>query len=178
MLLDIIFVVIVIIAMIKGYQRGLIVGVFSLVAIIIGLAAAMKLSTVVAGYIGKTVRISEQWLPLIAFAVIFLIVVLLVRAAAAIIERSVQFVMLGWVNRLGGVVFYIALYVTVFSVILFYAEQMKLIQPATISHSLTYSFVQPWGPKAINGFGAIIPIFKNMFSDLQEFFANLSHKMS
>ncbi|MFI5132984.1 MAG: CvpA family protein [Chitinophagales bacterium] len=178
MILDIIFVVILIIAMIKGYQRGLIVGVFSLAALIIGLAAAIKLSTVVAGYIGKSVKVSEQWLPLVAFAVIFLIVVLLVRAVAAIIEKSVQAVMLGWVNRLGGIIFYTALYIIIFSVILFYAEQMKLVLPATTRQSLTYSFVQPWGPRAINGFGTIIPVFKNMFTDLEDFFANLSHKMS
>ena len=178
MILDIIFIIIVILAMFRGYQRGLIVGVFSFVALIIGLAAAMKLSTVVAGYIGKAVKVSEQWLPLIAFAVIFLIVVLLVRAVAAIMERTVQFAMLGWVNRLGGVIFYVALYITVFSVLLFYAEQMKIIQSATIEKSLTYSFVQPWGPKAINSFAAVIPVFKNMFSDLQDFFGSLPHKMS
>ncbi len=178
MLLDIIFAVVVIIAMIKGYQRGLIVGVFSFVALIVGLAAAIKLSTVVAGYIGRTVKVSQQWLPLLSFAVIFLIVVLLVHLAARLIEKSVQIAMLGWLNRLGGMVFYIALYVTIFSVILFYTEQMKLIQPSTIHQSLTYPFVKPWGPKAINSFASVVPVFKNMFSDLESFFGNLSHKMS
>lgn len=178
MILDIIFVILLVVAMVKGYQRGLIVGVFSFVAIIVGLAAAIKLSSVVANYIGKTVKISEQWLPLIAFAVIFLVVVLLVRAAAAMIEKSVQLVMLGWLNRLGGMVFYIALYVTIFSVVLFYAEHMRLIQPVTIHKSLTYPFVQPWGPKAINSFATIIPFFKNMFKDLESFFGNLSQGMS
>ena len=57
MLLDIILLVLLILAVIKGYQRGLIVGVFSLIAIIVGLAAASKLSTVVAEYIGKAVKI-------------------------------------------------------------------------------------------------------------------------
>ncbi len=53
MFLDLVLVVILILAVIKGYQRGLIVGIFSFIAIIIGLAAAIKLSTVVADYIGK-----------------------------------------------------------------------------------------------------------------------------
>ncbi|MFZ1856027.1 MAG: CvpA family protein, partial [Chitinophagaceae bacterium] len=51
MLIDLIFAVILVLAILKGYQRGLVIGLFSLVAVIIGLAAAMKLSTVVAGYI-------------------------------------------------------------------------------------------------------------------------------
>lgn len=178
MILDIILVIVIIVAMIRGYQKGLIVGVFSFIALVIGLAAAIKLSTVVAGYIGRSVKISQQWLPLIAFALIFLVVVLLVRAAAAFIEKSVQFVMLGWLNRLGGIIFYVAIYVTIFSVVLFYAEQMKIIQPATTIKSITYSYIQPVGPEAINSFGAVVPVFKNMFSDLKHFFSNMSHNMS
>lgn len=177
MVLDIIVVVILILAIIKGYRRGLIVGIFSFIALFIGLAAAIKLSTVVAAYIGKSVKVSDQWLPLIAFAVVFIIVVLLVRLVAKIIERGVRFAMLGWVNRLGGIIFYVALYLTVLSVLLFYAEQIRLIQPATTEKSLTYHYIQPLGPKAINGLGSILPFFKNMFQELQEFFGNLSHKM-
>ncbi|MCC7400980.1 MAG: CvpA family protein [Chitinophagaceae bacterium] len=178
MLLDIIFALVIIAAMIKGYRRGLIVGAFSFIALFVGLAAAIKLSAVVAGYLGKSAKISEQWLPLLAFVLVFLIVALLVHLLGKFIEKSVQIVMLGWLNRLGGMVFYIALYVTIFSVILFYLEQMKVIQPATISRSATYSFVQPWGPKAINSLSSIVPAFENMFRDLQDFFGNLSQKMA
>lgn len=170
MLLDIIFAVIIVLAILKGYQSGLIVGLFSLVAVVIGLAAAMKLSTVVAGYIGKAVKVSEQWLPIISFAVVFLIVILLIRLGAKAIESAVEVSMLGWVNKIGGIVLFAAIYTTVFSVLLFYAEQMKLIQPETINKSVCYSFIQPWGPKAINGFGSIIPIFKDMFGELENFF--------
>jgi membrane protein required for colicin V production len=177
MLLDIIFVVIIILAVLRGYQRGLIVGVFSLVAVIIGLAAAMKLSTVAADKIGKAVKISEQWLPLISFAVVFLVVVLLIRWGAKAIEGAVETVMLGWINKLGGIILYAAIYTIVFSVLLFYAEQMKLIQPETIQKSVTYSFVQPWGPKVINAFGSIVPVFKDMFDELEKFFEDLSEKI-
>ena len=56
MIIDLIFAVVIVLAIFKGYQRGLIVGLFSLVAVIIGLAAAMKLSAVVAKYIGELLR--------------------------------------------------------------------------------------------------------------------------
>jgi membrane protein required for colicin V production len=178
MLLDIVYVVILVLAILHGYSRGLIVGLFSLIAIIIGLAAAMKLSTVVAGWLGTNTNISKEWLPLISFAVIFLLVVLLIRLGAKAIERTVEIAMLGWVNKLGGIVFYVAIYTIVFSVLLFYVEQMKLVQEETIAKSVTYSFVQPWGPKVINGFGSIIPIFKDMFDELENFFERIATKMS
>lgn len=178
MILDLIFVVVLVLAVIKGYQRGLIVGIFSFIAIIIGLAAAMKLSAVVAGYIGEAVKVSDEWLPIISFAVVFLLVVLLVRWGAKVIQRTVEAVTLGWVNRLGGIIFYAALYIIVFSVLIFYAEKIHLIRQGTIDKSVTYSFVQPWGPKAINTFASIIPIFKDMFSELSDFFDGVSHKIS
>lgn len=178
MLLDLIFAVFIVLAILKGYQRGLIVGLFSLVAIIIGLAAAMKLSTVVAGYIGQAVKVSEQWLPIISFVVVFLIVILLIRLGAKAIESAVEVTMLGWVNKIGGIILFVAIYTVVFSVLLFYAEQMKLIQPETINKSVIYSFVQPWGPKAINGFGSIIPVFKDMFGELEQFFDGIAKNIS
>ena len=178
MILDLVFAVLIILAAIKGYQRGLIVGIFSFIALIIGLAAAIKLSAVVADYLGKAVKISDQWLPVISFAIVFLIVVLLVRLGANAIQKAAETIMLGWVNRIGGMVLYIALYITIFSVILFYAEQIKIIQPATKDRSVTYSYIQPLGPKAINGIGSAVPAFRNMFADLENFFGGISKKIS
>lgn len=178
MLLDLIYAVILVLAIFHGFQRGLILGLFSLVAVIIGLAAAMKLSIVAGKYIGSAIKISDEWLPVISFAVVFLVIVLLIRLAARAIEKTVEMVMLGWVNKIGGIIFYAAIYTIVFSVLLFYAEQMKLLQPETINKSVTYSFVQPWGPKAINGFGSIIPIFKDMFGELEQFFDGIAKEIS
>jgi membrane protein required for colicin V production len=84
---------------------------------------------------------------------------------------------LGWLNRLGGIVFFAVLYIIIFSIFLFYAEKLQLVKPSVIQSSVTYSFVQPWGPKVIDGFGTIIPIFKDMFSRLEEFFSGLSNKI-
>jgi len=178
MFLDLIYAVIIVLAILHGYRRGLIVGLFSLVAVIIGLAAAMKLSIVAGKYIGKVINISDEWMPVISFAAVFLIIVLLIRLGAKAIEKTIQFVMLGWVNKIGGIIFYAAVYTIVFSVILFYAEQMKWLQPETINKSVTYTFVQPWGPKAINGFGSIIPVFKDMFGELEKFFDRIAGEIS
>jgi membrane protein required for colicin V production len=176
MLLDIILLVLIILAVIKGYQRGLIIGVFSFIAIIIGLAAAMKLSTVVAGYLGNTVNISEQWLPVISFALVFILVVMLIRWGANMLEKTAEVALLGWLNKIGGIVLYLVIYILVYSIILFYAEQVKLLQPATMEQSATYAFIQPWGPRAVNSFGVIIPLFKDMFTDLETFFEGVAQK--
>ena len=177
MIIDILFVVIVIFAIIKGFQRGLIVGIFSFIAIMVGLAAAIKLSAVVAARLGKSVKLSDQWLPVISFIVVFIVVVLLVRLGANFIQRTAEVAMLGWLNRLGGIILYLAIFIAVFSVLLFYAEQLQIIHSDAINKSATYSWVRPLGPKAINAVGTVTPFFKNMFTELENFFAGISHKI-
>ena len=177
MFIDILFAILIVFAVIRGFQKGLIVALFSFVAFFIGLAAALKLSAIVAGYIGKSVKVSDQWLPIISFAVVFIIVIILVRLGAKLIEKSAQAVMLGWINRVGGILFYLIIYITIFSVLLFYAEQLNLLQAETINKSVVYKYVQPWGPKIINAFGQLIPIFKNMFTQLEEFFGHISQQV-
>jgi membrane protein required for colicin V production len=66
----------------------------------------------------------------------------------------------------------------VYSVILFYAEQVKLVQQETIEKSVTWSYIQPLGPKVINGFASVIPVFKGMFTELQDFFDGVAQKIA
>src|SRR4030095_14862032 len=127
MMIDIIFVILLVLALIHGYRRGLIVAVFSLVSIIVGLAAAIKLSAVVAHHLGNTVKVSDKWLPVISFAIVFIVVVLLIRLGARAIQKLTEAVMLGWLNRLGGIILYAVIYITIYSVILFYAKQVRII---------------------------------------------------
>lgn len=178
MLIDIIFAVFLLLAVMRGYRQGLIIGLFSLLSIIIGLAAAMKLSAVVAGWLGNSVNVSKEWLPLISFILVFFVVVLLIRMGAKAIESAVEVVLMGWINKIAGILLYGVIGLLVFSVLLFYAEQMQLIQSATIRESVSYPLVQPWGPRVINGIGSVIPVFKDMFSELEEFFGNVSRKIS
>jgi membrane protein required for colicin V production len=177
MIIDIIVVIILVLAVIKGYRQGLIVALFSAIAFIIGLAAALKLSAVVADHLGRAVKVSDRWLPIISFAVVFLIVVLLVRLGARFIQKTVELAMLGWLNRLGGILLYAGLYILIFSILLFYGDQLGIVELGTKNESVTYNYIQPLGPKLMDGLGKIIPIFKDMFRDLEDFFDTVSKQV-
>jgi membrane protein required for colicin V production len=178
MLIDVVFLVLLLLAVIKGLRNGLIVALFSLIGLIVGLAAAVKLSAVAAGYIGTAVNISQRWLPVVAFFVVFLIVVLLVRLGAKMLQGVVEVAMLGWLNRLGGVFFFALLYVFAFSIILFYLSQTDFIKPETEQASVAYAYIQPLGPKVIDGLSAVVPLFENMFAELKAFFGSVAEKQS
>lgn len=178
MLIDFIFAALLIMALIKGYKKGFIIAIFSVIAFILGLAAALKLSAVVAEYLKDSVNVSAKWLPFLAFIIIFFVVVILVRLGAKLIEKAFQVVLLGWLNRIGGILLYAVLYLIILSIFIFYAEKLHLLQPSTIQNSQTYTFIQPWGPKVMDNFGKLIPPFKDMFTELGDFFNSLSNKIS
>ena len=174
MFIDIIALILLAMAIFKGYRRGFIVSILSFLAILIGLAAAMKFSVAVADWLQNNTNIGSHWLPFISFLLIMVAVSLAVRWIANIVEAAIEIVLLGWLNKLGGIILYVLLFMMVYSIILFYATQMDLLKEATIQSSQTYAIIEPWGPKAINALGYIIPFFKDMFTDLQHFFSNVS----
>lgn len=176
MLIDIVFILLLIMAVFRGMNKGFILGIVSFFAIIIGLAAALKLSVVVADYLKNSVISATKWLPLISFILVLFIVFLLVGLLARVIRASLQFAMLGWLDSLGGIVLYIFLYTIVFSIFLFYVDKLAFLNTDTIANSKTYPYIAPWGPKVIDNMGRIIPIFKNMFADLETFFSELAKK--
>ena len=178
MIIDSAFLIIMVIAVFKGFSKGFVVGIFSLIAFVIGLAAALKLSALVAQHLQSSSGITGKWIPFLSFSLVFVVVVLLVNLGARVIKKTVILAMLGWLDRLAGIVLYIIIYTIIFSVLLFFAEKMALLKPETIRVSKVYDFVAPWGPAVIDNLGKIIPVFKDLFLQLQSFFQNLGDKLA
>jgi membrane protein required for colicin V production len=168
MIIDVLFLLIMVLAVFRGVRHGFIISIGSAVAIFIGLAAAIRLSASVAASV--SLHHASRWLPVLAFLLIFLGVVILVRLGARLAEKAADLAMMGWLNKLAGVLLYAAIYTIILSVVLFYAVQVHLIGPRTLSSSLAYPFIRPWGRVAIDEFGKFVPWFKGMFVRLEDFF--------
>ena len=178
MIIDVTFLIVMIVAVFKGFSKGFVVGIFSFIAFIVGLAAALKLSALVAQHLETASGITGKWLPFVAFFLVFMVVVLLVNLGAAVIKRTVRLAMLGWLDRLAGIFLYMVIYTIIFSVLLFFAEKMALIKMETIKISKVHDLVAPWGPAVIDNLGKIIPLFKDLFIELETFFQNLGNKLA
>lgn len=178
MIVDILCVVLIVLAVIKGYSKGLVVALFSFLAIVVGVIAAVKFSSIVAGWLEESTNVGNRWLPFLSFIIIIAGVVIGVRLLAKFIEKSMQVVMMGWLNRLGGILLYLAIYLMVFSVVIFYLEKLNILKPETLSSSVSYPVISPFAPKIIEGVGAVIPWFSDMFSQLGEYFDGIAKKAS
>lgn len=174
MVIDILFVLIVILAIIHGYRKGFIIALFSLAAWVLGLAAALKLSAVAAKYFQVHEQLHSRWIPVLCFVLLFIGVILLVRLLGKLLEKVVRLALLGWLNRLAGILFFLLIYSIVFSILLWLANQLQLIPASVRASSLVYRHIAFLGPWAIDMTGSLIPLFRNIFRDLEQFFGNLS----
>ncbi|HNJ58906.1 MAG TPA: CvpA family protein, partial [Chitinophagaceae bacterium] len=167
--------VLLILAIFKGYTKGFIVAIFSTISIFIGLLVALKLSAVTANYLQQSnIKIPIKWLPFLSFMLVVVATIILVRVGSAIIEKTVEFALMGWLNKIAGIALYILLHFSVLSILLFYLIEMNLLSANTVQQSKTYFFIQPIAPKAIQVIGSITPMFKNIFEQLEIFFSSIA----
>lgn len=174
-MIDIIFVFLMLAALAKGFSKGMVGAAFSFAAFFIALAAALKLSATVAGWLMESSGSQGPWWPVIAFLLVFAVVSGLVKMAAGVVEKTLDFAMLGWLNKLAGFVLYAILFTLLYSVALFYYDQIRGISAVAREESRVYAYIEPWGEWTMQAIGNIIPQFKDVFSDMQEFFEKVGN---
>ena len=85
-------------------------------------------------------------------------------------------ILMGWLNKLAGVVLYAILYTIILSVLLFYAVQLELVGAKTLRSSVIYPIIRPWGRVVIDEFGKFVPWFEGMFARLEDFFSRFDRR--
>lgn len=176
MTIDVIFLLLMVMAIFRGIRHGIIISVLSALAIFVGLAAAIRLSATVAASASAAARHPSRWMPVLAFVLILLAVIILVRLGARMLEKAVDLAMMGWLNKLAGVLLYAVIYTIILSVVLFYATQLHVVGARTLNASVTYPYIRPWGPVIIDEFGKFVPWFEGMFTRLEDFFGRFASR--
>lgn len=177
MLIDIAFALLMLFAFLKGMKKGFIASCFSAIGFIVAMAAALKLSAVLANRLSGNSHLSGKWVPFVSFVIVFAAVVIAFNQIGKLFQKTSEFMLLGWLNRFGGICLFVFIYGIIFSIVLFYAKELKFISENTIAASKSYSFIAPLGPDVINGLGKVIPFFNHLFEQLQHFFDRVSDKL-
>ncbi len=177
MFIDTIFILLICIACYKGMSKGFILALFSFVGLFLGIAAALKFSAATANYLSQHSSFSGKWLPFLSFILVFSLVVLSVYLLGKFFEKSAELIMLGWLNKLGGILLYCLLYGMIFSVFLFYCKKLLLVTDEQCKHSFFYVYLSPLAPSIFDFLGNAIPFFKNVMEELQLFFSKVSNNM-
>jgi len=104
----------------KGAKNGAIKEVTNLVAIIIGVVVASRFSH----FLGNFLNLETGYAGIIYFAITFIVVIGMLFLAGRIITKFIHMIMLGWLNRILGVVFAVAKTMLILSVVIFYFNKI------------------------------------------------------
>ena len=160
--LDIIFIVPLIWAGFRGFKKGLIIEVSTLIAFGLGIWGGIHFSDFVAELLSESIE--SKYVPLISFTITFILIVATVFVLGKMLEKAINLIQLKLVNKVTGALFGVAKIVLVISVLLVIVnsfDQKSNIVPEDLrENSLLY---QPLSDVSLK----VIPALKNsqLFTD-------------
>lgn len=151
--LDIILIIPIIWLMYRGYQKGFIIELSSLVALILGIYFAINFSNFAADFLTRNFNIGEKYLSIVAFVVTFMVVVFAVFMVGKILEKFINIILLGFVNKIAGAAFGLIKAAFLISVMLWIINSFDMsrtiIKDSSRAGSVLYGPIEQFAPTIV-----------------------------
>ena len=158
--LDIVIIVVVVLATFWGLRTGIIKAVLSLAGLIVGVILAGRYYVLLAEQLTFIPQASIA--RIVAFAIILVGVMVIAGVLANLLKWAASIVMLGWVNRLGGAVFGLALGAIFCSALLAIWVKFLGVEGAIAESGLA--------PILLNRFPMVLALLPDEFDAVRSFF--------
>ncbi|MBR5660619.1 MAG: CvpA family protein [Bacteroidales bacterium] len=133
-------------AVIHGLSKGFVSQAFSLVALILGVWLSFKFSNALGDWLVSFVELPGAILHIIAFGLIMLVVMAITHLAGKAVESVLKVVMLGWLNKLLGIVFALLKAVLIVGLVILLFEAfnntLPIVPSKTMEESVFYGPVK------------------------------------
>ncbi len=160
-ILDIIILICLIPAVVQGLKKGFISQAISIISIIVGIWASARFATVTTEYLAQYITASEQVLKVISFAVILIGVFLVLGLIGRMLEGLFRLVMLGWLNKLLGVIFSALKCLLILGIVALIFNTINtrfgFVKPEVLSDSVLYPIIKDTADN-------VFPYLKSIFT--------------
>lgn len=141
-ILDIILLICFVPALIQGIRKGFIAQAISIVSIVVGIWASARFADVVSAWVAQYITASEQVMKVVAFAIILVVVFIVLGLLGRLLEGLFNLVLLGWVNKLLGVVFALVKTALIVGLVIMafcsINDNFHLVQESILNESVLY----------------------------------------
>lgn len=140
--LDIIIGIILLLFALAGLKNGIIREAFALVAFIGGVYGAVKLSDYVGGKLSTLINVSQEWMSVISFIIVFILLALTINLIGKGVSKLAESLSLGFFDKIGGFMFGVAkglLIVGVVIIVLDFFGIKDVINKETREKSVLYT---------------------------------------
>jgi membrane protein required for colicin V production len=129
--------------MYKGFTKGLILSVATLVGLVLGVWAGVKFSHITSEVLFEKFQLD---IPLLAFAVTFLAVLIGMYFLGKLLSKFIDILALGLFNKIGGAIFSACKTILILAVVLLFFENVNsnfnLVDTAILDDSIFYPFLK------------------------------------
>lgn len=149
--------------MYKGFTKGLILSIATLIGLVAGVYAGVKFSHLTSEILYQEFQLD---IPLLAFAVTFLCVLIGIYFIGKLLSKFIDMLALGLFNKIGGAIFSACKTILILAVVLLFFENInnnfQLVDTKILDDSILYPFI-----KTISKF--VFPYFNDLksFSGVQ-----------
>ncbi|MCG8411004.1 MAG: CvpA family protein [Bacteroidales bacterium] len=147
---DLVFAILFLWSAYRGFTKGFIVQLATLAALLLGILGAVMFSDFTSDLIVQKFEVSGQYLPIISFAITFIAIVIAVHLLAKALNKLIEAISLGTINRLLGVFFSILKTGFIVSIILVLINKVdnkyNFIPDETKENSVLYKPLSNFAP--------------------------------
>ena len=162
---DIALVALILVGGFIGYRQGFLMELFSFAALILGVLGAFKLLGYAIVWLSDQFNINETILPYVAFAVVFIAILIAVKLIGKIIKVSIDKTFLGRVDQVAGAALGVLKAVFLLSVSLWLLDALDFDLPDNwTSESWVLPRVQSFAPEVTIWLADYIPFFRDIFT--------------
>lgn len=147
-----------------GYSKGIIGTVFNVLALLFGVVLAFKIAPTTTDILKRMFNSENPSFFVAAFLLNMGLIVFMMRATASALEKGMQAVYLGFINRVLGGSLMGGLGLLIYSVLLWFVIQVKLISDETLNQSKTYPLLKEMPGTAKQVAVRLLPFAEEMWS--------------
>lgn len=148
--IDIAISILLLFGLVNGFIKGFLIEIASLVALVGGLYGAIHFSFYASDILVQYVHLDPKYIQVVAFAITFLIIIIMVSLIGKLLTKIVETVALGFVNKLFGGLFGIFKIAFILSIILLFFNRINktipFVKDETIQKSVLYEPIKKIAP--------------------------------
>jgi membrane protein required for colicin V production len=167
MWLDLFAGTVLVIAILQGYKNGFIRALVSFFSLFIGLLLAFQFAGWVAGQLKEHTKINSQLLPFISFLIVLILVLIILRWATRLLQQTAEWLMLGWLNKLLGIILYSLIYFTILSAVVYFFQLLGILEAEKMKETYSYEYLQKWWPYCLEKMSIWVPSIKQSIANLR-----------
>ncbi|NOT36144.1 MAG: CvpA family protein [Saprospiraceae bacterium] len=168
MILDLVCGIILAASFYLGYTKGILKTVFGVLSIIIGILAALKFSFLAINILEKTLTIDPRMNIIIGFVLTFVLVLIGIRMIGRGLEKILETAHINFVNQIAGGILSALISLVIFSSLIWFFDQIKVIAPETQKSSLSYPIIKQVPEKSKAVLTKIKPFFSEFWDKTKQ----------